>query len=78
MKALKLQRAITFDLELCFEQTYSHWKSLGEQKTMVSFLKGFEEVQEKQKLKNLIPHPLKGYLGGWVSCWIMLSLMPMV
>jgi hypothetical protein len=38
-------RAITFDLEPRFEQTYSRHKSLGEQKTMVLSLKGFREVQ---------------------------------
>jgi len=31
-KGLRTSRAITFDLELRFEQTYSHKKFLGEQK----------------------------------------------
>jgi hypothetical protein len=41
IKAQKIQRAITFDLELCFEKTYSRWKSLREKKMMTSFLNGF-------------------------------------
>jgi hypothetical protein len=26
-----------------------------------------EEFKELEGSKNIIPHPLKGYLGGWVS-----------
>jgi hypothetical protein len=41
----------------------SRWKYLGEKKMMVSSKRGWKMVEGR---KNLIPHPLKGYLG--VGC----------
>jgi hypothetical protein len=63
MNGRKLQKAITFDPKLGFEQNYNHWKSLDEKNTMVSSKIGFDVIRRRE---NLIPHPLKRYLGGWV------------
>jgi len=60
---IKLWNTITLEPKLGFGQGHSRFKDIGEHKVMVSSSEEFMELYER---RNIIPHPLKGYLGGWV------------
>jgi hypothetical protein len=54
---------ISFYLELCFDQIYSRWKDLCEQKMMVSSKGGWEMVEGRKKINT---PSLKWVLRGLV------------
>jgi len=60
----ELRKGITSDLELGFEHGNSRWKALDEQKLTEISERGFEMIEKRE---ILMPHPLKRYLGAWVS-----------